>query len=232
MSEHSRERVLVAAAQAFAAEGSAVSLDRIARLAGLGAGTVYRYFPSKDSLLEAVLTRRIDRLAGRAQWWSEAAAPGPAFFGYLAEVVESTGDQKDLCDAMQGDRTWPRAAYAASGRRFDQALSRLLRAAQRAGAVRGEVTTAEVSTLILGCSVMRHRFRDSGLVTRVLGTLAPAPGGAVTKPAAFRDHLVVPDPVCAVCGAPLQPGTTGRPARYCGAACRQRAHRRRATTPA
>jgi AcrR family transcriptional regulator len=216
-----RERVLAAAAQALAAEGRAVTLERIARLAGLGAGTVYRHFPSKESLLEAVLTRRLDALVGRAQWWADTAEPGPALLGWLTEVVASTSAQKDLCDGLLGDRSWPHAGFTASGRRFDQALARLLREAQRAGAVRPDVTAAEVVTLIVGCSVMHRRDRDGALVRRVLGTLAPG-DGTVTE-AGFRDG-----PVCAVCGTALRPAATGRPARFCGAACRQRAHRRRA----
>jgi AcrR family transcriptional regulator len=225
ISDRNRERVLTAAAQAFAAEGRAVTLERIARLAGLGAGTVYRHFPSKESLLEAVLTRRLDALAARALRWTDTAEPGPALFGWLTEVVESTSHQKDLCDSLQGDGSWPRAAFSASGRRFDQVLSQLLRRAQKAGAVRREVTAAEVGTLILGCTVMHRRDRDGALVRRVLGTLAPD-DGTVTEDG-FRDG-----PVCAVCGAALRPAPTGRPARYCGPACRQRAHRRRAAVPA
>jgi AcrR family transcriptional regulator len=224
-----RERVLSAAGQAFAAEGGSVSLDRIARLAGLGAGTVHRHFPTKESLLEAVLARRLDALVARARWWADAAEPGPALLGWLTEVAGTAAGHKGLCDAVQGDGSWTRIAFTAAGRRFDQALVRLLRQAQRAGAVRGEVTAAEVTTLIVGCSVMVRRDRDGALVRRVLGTLAPA-DGTVTElhPAAgFRDEAV-----CAVCGAELRAAPTGRPARYCGAACRQRAHRRRVAAPA
>jgi AcrR family transcriptional regulator len=223
--DRNRERVLTAAAQALAAEGRAVTLERIARLAGLGAGTVYRHFPSKESLLEAVLIRRLDALVARARRWADTAEPGPALFGWLTEVVESTSGHKDLCDGLQGDGTWPHAAFTASGRRFDQVLARLLREAQRAGAVRPDVPAAEVVTLIVGCSVMHRRDRDGDLVRRVLGTLAPA-DGSVTEPE-FRHGVA-----CAVCGAALRAAPTGRPARYCGPACRQRAHRRRAAVPA
>jgi AcrR family transcriptional regulator len=230
-----RERVLAAAAQAFAAEGAAASLERIARLAGLGAGTVYRHFPSKESLLEAVLTRRLDALAARARWWANTAEPGPALFGWMTEVVGSTSEHKDLCDSVQGDGSWPHAAFTASGRRFHQVLVRLLREAQRAGAVRADVTAAEAVTLVVGCSAMNRRAHDAALVRRVLGTLAPTADATVTEPghiAEFRHAPAVPGPVCAMCSAPLRPEPTGRPARYCGAACRQRAHRRRATASA
>jgi AcrR family transcriptional regulator len=223
--DRNRERVLTAAAQALATEGRAVTLERIARLAGLGAGTVYRHFPSKESLLEAVLTRRLDALVGRARRWADTAEPGPALLGWLTDVIASISGQKDLCDGLQGDGSWPHAALTASGRRFDQVLARLLREAQRTGAVRPDVSAAEVLTLVIGCAVMHRRDREGALVRRVLGTLAP--GDATVTEDRFRDGTV-----CAVCGAALRPAPTGRPARYCGAACRQRAHRRRTAVPA
>jgi AcrR family transcriptional regulator len=223
VADRTRERVLTAAAQAFAVEGRAVTLERIARLAGLGAGTVHRHFPTKESLLEAVLIRRLDGLVVRAQRWEETAEPGPALFGWLTEVVESSAVQKDLCDGLQGDGSWPHAAFTASGRRFDQRLARLLRAAQRAGGVRPGATAAEVVTLIVGCSVMYRRDRDAALVRRMLGTLV-VDDGTVTEPV-LRDA-----PTCAVCGAAMRAAPTGRPARYCGPTCRQRAHRRRAVS--
>jgi AcrR family transcriptional regulator len=240
--QRNRTRVLRAAQQAFASEGRSVSLERIARLAGLGAGTVYRHFPSKESLLEAVFTHRIDELVARSARWGSSPDPGIAFFGFLTEVVESTRGHKDLCDALQADTSWPRVALTASGRRFDHAVARLLRAAQQVGAVRDEVTTGEVKTLVLGCAVMHRAHRDSGrLVQRVLGTLRPGTAGVVTEPSlgiAFRDRggagrgtgdlWLLSPPTCAVCGAALRREPVGRPSRYCGAACRQRAHRQRA----
>jgi AcrR family transcriptional regulator len=241
--QRNRTRVLRAAQQAFASEGSSVSLERIARLAGLGTGTVYRHFPSKEGLLEAVITQRIDEMVARAAWWASSADPLTAFFGFLADAVESTGEHKDLCDAFRADTSWPRVGFTASGRRFEHAVARLLRAAQQVGAVRDDVTVAEVNTLILGCAVMHRAHRDGGrVVQRVLGTLRADAAGTVTEPGSItefrdssgtgrprtRDRGPLSPPTCAVCGTALRREPVGRPSRYCGAACRQRAHRKRA----
>jgi AcrR family transcriptional regulator len=222
-----RVRVLHAASQAFAGEGLSVSLERIARNAGLGAGTVYRHFPSKESLVEAVLVQRLDDMVVRARRWAASAAPGPAFFGFLTDVIRVTGGHQAMCDAFQTDRSWPRVGFTAAGRRFEQALSQLMRAAQRTGEVRTDATLGEVRTLIMGCAVMDRAHHDSGeLVRRVLDTLRPSVTEPGTNPVP-RDDSAAGSAACAVCGTALRQEPTGRPARYCSAACRQRAHRRR-----
>lgn len=75
-----RERVLAAAQEAFAAEGISVPLDEIARRAGVGAGTVYRHFPTKEALFAAAIVDRVDRMTGRAR---EGLAEGGSGRGLL-----------------------------------------------------------------------------------------------------------------------------------------------------
>ena len=120
---------------------------------------------------------------------------------------------------------------AASARRFRQALDELLRAAQQIGGVRTDVSADDIAALTVGCATIRaaHRDRNSGtrMVRLALESLrVPVP---VTEGQTFRDtpgtlHAV---PRCEQCGARLDARSTGRPARYCGATCRQRARRRR-----
>ena len=71
-----RERILAAATAAFAADGLSVPLDEIARRAGVGPGTLYRHFPAKEALWEAVLHDRLQRLADEAEALHRAARPG------------------------------------------------------------------------------------------------------------------------------------------------------------
>jgi AcrR family transcriptional regulator len=215
-----RQKVLRAAQEAFAREGSGAPLDRIARLAGLGAGTIYRHFPTKESLLEAVIVERVDAMVARGLARRAEQAPGPAFFAFLIDVVQVSGAHRGVCDALQADGSWPRVAYRAAGHRFDAALVAMLRAAQQAGSVREDTDEAEVRTLLAGCAVMlQTRPRSEPLVRRVLDVLRPS----VTE-RSFRDGSAV----CAMCGEEFHRASTGRPARYCGPTCRQRAHRMRA----
>ncbi|MGW3123495.1 SbtR family transcriptional regulator [Streptomyces sp. NPDC001107] len=131
--------------------------------------------------------------------------------------------------------SWPRPSPAASARRFRQALDQLLRAAQRAPAdVRTDVNMDDVAALAIGCATLRatHRDRNGGArMVRLTLECLRAPS-FVTQGPAFRKttgpfHTASQSEEC---GAWLQLRPTGRPARYCGATCRQRAHRRRLGT--
>lgn len=154
-----RAKVLAAAQRAFAEEGFSVSLGEIANRAGVGAGTVYRHFPSKDDLLEAVLSQRIERLTRLADEYGDSADPGAGFFAFVDEVLSSTTGNKDMCDLFERQDGWPRALLLTSGRRFNDALERLLAAAQRHGAVRADIDSADIQELFTGLVAMR-RYRD------------------------------------------------------------------------
>ncbi|MGW1871998.1 TetR/AcrR family transcriptional regulator [Streptomyces sp. NPDC001975] len=226
-----RTKVLDAASRAFDEHGLDVSLGAIARQAGVGAGTVYRHFPSKEILLEAVLVQQIDNHVDAARRWAARTDPVAAFFGFLLEVVDASRGRRHACDALTTETSWPRPALAASARRFRQALDELLRAAQRADGVRTDVSADDVAALTVGCATTWAAHRDSKggnrMVRLTLESLrSPV---SVTEGPVFRDTpgTLHAAPRCEECGARLEARSTGRPARYCGAACRQRAHRRR-----
>lgn len=98
-----RERILQAAYEAFASDGRLVPLDDIARRAGVGAGTVYRNFPTKEALFEAVVTQRIEQIIREAQALADAVDPAEAFYGFLMRVVERAMYNHSLCDALATD---------------------------------------------------------------------------------------------------------------------------------
>src|SRR5712691_4544222 len=82
-----RERVLDAARAAFAAQGLSVPLDEIARHAGVGPGTLYRHFPTKEALIEAVVHDRLQGLAADGAALLDAPDPGAAFFAFLGRLA-------------------------------------------------------------------------------------------------------------------------------------------------
>jgi AcrR family transcriptional regulator len=132
--------VLRAAGEAFAASGYGVPLDEIAALAGVGPGTVYRHFPSKEELFEAVMTARLRDLIDDARGRAAAADPGAAFFGFLGRIRQEAAAKRDLPDAI-----------AVAGTLQDDlraALGTLLRRAQQAGAVRPDITTPDLIALL------------------------------------------------------------------------------------
>lgn len=153
--KRNRERVLAAAEAAFAVDGLAVPLDEIARRAGVGAGTVYRHFPSKEALFQAVVLDRLELFAADARALLEASDPGEAFFDYFARVIRQVSRDKALCDALA--ETTGSGFKAEAGGDFRDALAELLARAQRAGAVRADIDPADLRALVIGClAVERH----------------------------------------------------------------------------
>lgn len=231
-----REIVLRTAARVFAEDGPEVSLGRIARRAGVGAGTVYRHFPSKEILVEAVLIDHIESLVAAADRWAARATPGDALFGLLLEVIEKSAGHQYVCDALTADKGWPRTKLAAASQRFSEALDRLLRNAKQAGEIDADVQADDLAALAVGGAALRAAHRNRARGTRLIRLLLDGLRTAtVTEPAAFRDsssgrrHETALGH-CVECGARLAVRTTGRPARYCGPTCRQRARRRRITS--
>ncbi|NKY45310.1 TetR/AcrR family transcriptional regulator [Nocardia cerradoensis] len=238
-----RARILAAAQRAFAESGTSVSLAEIARRAGVGAGTVHRHFPTKTDLLEAVLQQRIDRLTARALMLRDDPDPAAAFLGFCAEVVTRTPGNKAMCDLLDADDGWPRMLLRDAGERFHLAVGQLLEAARRAGGVRADLTLADVLAIFTGCVAMQRVSNARDELSRPAALLLAAmrADSAVTKPANFsldRNETTVADAnrdsgSCPICGADVAHAETGRPARYCSPACRQKAHRlRRAASAA
>src|ERR1700759_3124180 len=98
-----RARVLETAYETFAAEGLSVPIDEIARRAGVGAGTVYRHYPTKEALFAAVVDDRMRRLVDDGYALREAGEPGEALFSYLRSLVLQWGAKdRGLVDALAG----------------------------------------------------------------------------------------------------------------------------------
>ncbi len=167
-----RERVLTAAREAFATEGPAVSLDDIARRAGVGAGTVHRHFPTKDELVRAVLTDRLREITVEAQGLAEAADPGRAFFDFFGRLADHARENLTLAAALANRADVGESVHEA-GAALQAALGVLLARAQRAGAVRPDLGTGDVHAIIAGTLTMEQRLppesRGRGLAVVTAG---------------------------------------------------------------
>ena len=156
--------MLRAARDAFAESGYGVPLDEIAARAGVGPGTVYRHFPTKEALFEAVVAARVQDLVRDARARAGADDAGDAFFGYLARIAEESAAKRDLPDAI---------AIAGSLRdELFAALEELLRRAQRAGAVRADVRTSDLIMLLKGTFASLAGSTDPALRGLVFAVLA------------------------------------------------------------
>jgi AcrR family transcriptional regulator len=161
-----RAKVLEAAQEAFATDGLSVSLDEIARRAGVGAGTVYRHFPTKEALFEAVMHDRMQGLVDEARALVTASEPDAALFAFLERLIAESAMKKDLVDALSGagvDLTTTVSDDAANLRRE---LGRLLKRAQQQGAVRGDVDINELMALLWGMMSATQRSQAKPISPR------------------------------------------------------------------
>ncbi|RDI49033.1 TetR/AcrR family transcriptional regulator [Nocardia mexicana] len=235
-----RALILAAAQHALAEHGTSVSLAEIARRAGVSTGTVHRHFPAKLDLVEAVVQQRIDRLMALALSYRDAPDAGAALLDFCTTVVTRTPGNKALCDVLESDDGWPRDLLRGAGERFDRALEALLAAAQREGSIRADLTLPDLLAIFAGCVAIQRSSGRTNTLSRpaamVLDAMRTTPGHGVTKPATRptgRNETPSRNERsgrCPICGAPLRNSGTGRPARYCSPACRQKAHRRRSAT--
>jgi AcrR family transcriptional regulator len=161
-----RARVLDVAYETFAAEGLSVPIDEIARRAGVGAGTVYRHFPTKEALFAAVIEDRMQHLVDDGYALLKSEGPGEALFTYLRSIVLRWGaTDRGLVDALAGlGIDIPSVAPDAEDA-FLAVLGDLLRAAQEAGTARQDIGVREVKSILVGCQAMEAY--NSALADRV-----------------------------------------------------------------
>ncbi|MEC3978850.1 TetR/AcrR family transcriptional regulator [Amycolatopsis sp. H20-H5] len=161
-----RARVLAAAEEAFAAEGLSVPLDDIARRAGVGAGTVYRHFSSKEALFQAVVLERIEQFSQVARDLAASDSPGGVFFSFFEDVIKQASLNRALCEAL--GETTGFGFKAETGAEFRTAFDVLLRRAQEVGAVRADLDGDDLRALIVGCLAVERHAPGSRHLLRVV----------------------------------------------------------------
>ena len=147
-----RARLLAVAEDIFATRGLSVSTEEIAAASGVGIGTLFRHFATKEALLAAVFVERLRALAGEAQALALAPDPGAAFFGFFTEVLLQARSKSAIADALASAGVDLKHTAADVKDELNSALERLLSNAQLAGAVRDDITIAELLAVLVGAS--------------------------------------------------------------------------------
>jgi AcrR family transcriptional regulator len=161
-----RARVLEVAYETFAAEGLSVPIDEVARRAGVGAGTVYRHFATKEALFQAVIKDRMQHLVDDGYALLESDEPGEALFIFLRSMVLRWGaTDRGLAEALAGLGIDIAQAAPDAEDAFLALLGELLRAAQEAGTARQDIDVREVKSILVGCQAMEAY--NSALADRV-----------------------------------------------------------------
>ena len=153
------ERILAAAADAYADLGDDVTIDEVARRAGVGHGTVCRRFPTKDALRAAVVSAHLDDLLAHARRLLREADAGAAVEEFVWAAAERFRRDRALLEGLERCGTF--ADVAAAKQDLNETLGKLIRRAQRAGAVRSGIDARDVGALV-SAAIKASAYTDRG----------------------------------------------------------------------
>lgn len=147
-----RERILEVAKQAFTRHGADASLDDIAKQAGVGAGTLYRHFPTRDALIEAVYRSEVEKLAAAAREFAAAMPPIDALRTWLLLFVDYIAAKHIIAPALNSVAGGPSKLYESSRSMIQGALEELVKRAKKSGDVRRDVDASDLLRAVIGVS--------------------------------------------------------------------------------
>jgi AcrR family transcriptional regulator len=152
--QRNRERLLQVAVQAFArADGTNVTLDAIARDAGVGIGTLYRHFPTREALVEAAYRNELARLCDAAPELLASMGADKALRTWMDRFVEYMTTKRGMADALHAVIASGGDPFSESRQRLVGAITALLQAGAAAGTVRSDVAPADVLASLSGVTL-------------------------------------------------------------------------------
>lgn len=163
-----RERVLEAAKIVFNAGGPEASLEAVARRAGVGIGTLYRHFPTREDLFEAVYRREVEQLSELAEQLKTAKDPVDALRRWLRSNVEFVATKKGMSAALALTFQSSSELAAFSIDRLTRAVGSLLDRAVAAGEMRGDVGPEDLLRTLVGMCYMHDQPGWQSSVLRML----------------------------------------------------------------
>lgn len=208
--ERNRRRILAAAAEVFAKRGLEAGLDEIARHAGVGTGTVYRRFPDKTVLIEALFESRLDDMLALADEAGQAADAWEGLVRFTVAAVEMQQADHGLKDLLFSQNCPPPEHFAGKKRQLLPRIERLVDRAKASGQLRADVQLSDlamVQYMIHGIGELagpEHPDVWRRQLTLLLdGLRADSPGRANTP---LPGHGVTPGDFEAMCRAAAPPG--------------------------
>lgn len=163
-----RERVLEAAKAVFSAGGPDASLEAVARRAEVGIGTLYRHFPTREALFEAVYRREVGQLVELAEQLKDETAPVDALRRWLRANVELVATKKGMLAALALATHGPSQLYADTFHRLTSAIGTLLDRAVAAGEIRADVSAEDLLRALIGMCYMHDQPGWQETVLRLL----------------------------------------------------------------
>jgi len=150
--ERNRDRLMAVAKKTFAERGSDVTLDEIARGAGVGIGTLYRHFPTRDAMLQAVYRHEVEQLAEAATRLLESAKPLEALRAWLRLFVEYVGTKKLIIPALNAATSDSTALLEYSSAQIIDSANKLVAHAIENGDIRDDVLALDLLYAVFGFS--------------------------------------------------------------------------------
>jgi AcrR family transcriptional regulator len=163
-----RDRVLEAAKIVFSAGGAEASLEAVARQAGVGIGTLYRHFPTREDLFEAVYRREVEQLSELAEQLKAEPSPREALRLWLRSTVQFVATKKGMMAALAIAMNANSELAAYSHAHLTRSIGALLARAVEAGEVRGDVTAEDLLRALIGMCYMHDQTGWQQSVLRLL----------------------------------------------------------------
>ena len=147
-----RERILEVARDAFTRQGADASLDDIAKKAGVGAGTLYRHFPTRDALIEGVYRNEVEKLAAAGDRFAETMSPIDALRGWMLLFVDHIAAKHIIAPALNSVGGGPSRLYEGSRGLVQGAIDALVKRAKKSGDLRKDLDASDLLRALIGVS--------------------------------------------------------------------------------
>jgi AcrR family transcriptional regulator len=150
--QRNRERILQVARDAFTRSGANTSLDDIAKDAGVGAGTLYRHFPTREALLEAVYRAELEKLAAASRNYAETLPPLEGLRAWLLLFIDAIAAKKIIAPALNTLVGGHSKAFEASYAQMHDAIRALVKRAVKSGDIRKDLDPVDLLRALVGVS--------------------------------------------------------------------------------
>jgi AcrR family transcriptional regulator len=148
--QRNRERILDVAKEAFTHSGASTSLDDIAKRAGVGPGTLYRHFPTRDELLEAVYRTEVEKLAAAERKFAETLPPIDALRSWMLLFVDLIATKRIIAPALLTLAGGKSKMFEASHGQMWEAIRALVKRAIKSGDIRKDLDPIDLLRALIG----------------------------------------------------------------------------------
>jgi AcrR family transcriptional regulator len=152
--QRNRERILEVAKKAFTRCGANASLDDIASEAGVGPGTLYRHFPTREELLQAVYRSEMEKLAAAERKFAQTMSPLQALRAWLLLFVDAIETKQIIAPALNNLVGGPKKVFAASYAQMQEAIHALVKRAIKSGDIRRDIEPMDLLRALVGVAYL------------------------------------------------------------------------------